>query len=83
MNINKSQLMQLVKEEIANRQIFEAARNDRNHKPDLPEGMREMVLKALDVIEVAAEHVEDSDEVRWYLTKVGEAFGESPTEEGT
>ena len=73
--------MQLVKEEIANRQIFEAGRKDRDQKPDLPEGMREMVLKALNVIETATEHVEDPDEVRWYLTKIGEAFGESPVEE--
>ena len=43
--------------------------------------IKEDVSEALELLEMVAEDSDDPDELRWYLTKIGEMFGMDPIEE--
>jgi hypothetical protein len=79
MNITLDILRKLINEEIQKRSLQEK-KDDRRDIPDIDDEKKLSVAQALDVLESATECAEDSDEVKWYLTKVGEAFGLEPEE---
>ena len=79
MNITLNVLRKLINEEIQKRNLQEK-KDDRRDIPDIDDEKKLSVAQALDILENATECAEDSDEVRWYLTKVGEAFGLEPEE---
>ena len=79
MNITLNVLRKLINEEIQKRSLQEE-QDDRSDVPDIDDEKKLSVAKALDVLEGAAGDVKDSDEVKWYLTKVGETFGLEPEE---
>ena len=71
-------LKKLIKEEF---KLREAKEEDRKNITDMPQERQFAAAEALDVLENAAEEAQDPEEVRWYITKVGEAFGLEPDEE--
>ncbi len=79
MNITLNALKQLINEEFKKRNLQEA-KEDRKDVPDMDDERRFAVAEALDVLEQAAEDTGDPEEVRWWLTKVGEVFGLEPEE---
>ena len=80
MNITLDTLRKLINEEIQRRDLQEAKRNETESAVDLDDDKKISITKALDVLEDAAEEAADSDEARWYLTKIGETFGLEPEE---
>jgi len=79
MKITLDTLRRLINEEIQKRDLQEK-QDDRRDIPDIDDEKKLSVAQALDVLENAAGCAKDSDEVRWYLTKVGETFGLEPEE---
>jgi hypothetical protein len=80
MKITLDTLRKLINEEVQKRNLQEKQK-DRRDIPDIDDEKKLSVAQALDVLENAAECAEDSDEVKWYLTKVGATFGIEPDEE--
>tara|TARA_R110000824_G_scaffold113687_4_gene263591 strand:+ start:3732 stop:3968 length:237 start_codon:yes stop_codon:yes gene_type:complete len=78
MKITIDVLKKLIKEEF---KLREAKEEDRKNITDMPQERQFAAAEALDVLENAAEEAQDPEEVRWYITKVGEAFGLEPDEE--
>jgi hypothetical protein len=81
MKVTINALKQLINEEFKKSRLRESKEEDRKDIPDMEQERRFAVAEALDVLEQAAEDATDSEEVRWWLTKVGEAFGLEPEEE--
>jgi len=80
MKITIDTLRKLINEELKRKKIQETKEQDKRDVPDIDEEKRLSIAQALDVIECAAEEADDPEETRWYLTKVGEAFGLEPEE---
>ena len=80
MKITLDTLRKLINEEVQKRNLQEKQK-DRRDIPDIDDEKKLSVAQALDVLENAAECAEGSEEVKWYLTKVGGAFGIEPDEE--
>tara|TARA_R110002051_G_C8504987_1_gene465428 strand:+ start:184 stop:420 length:237 start_codon:yes stop_codon:yes gene_type:complete len=78
MKITIDVLKKLIKEEF---KLREAKEEDKKNITDMPQERQFAAAEALDVLENAAEEAQDPEEVRWYITKVGEAFGLEPDEE--
>jgi|TARA_Y100000310_G_C20475920_1_gene712400 uncharacterized protein (UPF0147 family) len=80
MKVTIDTLRKLINEELKRKEIQEAKKQDKKDIPDIDEKKKLSVAQALDVIEGATEDADDPEETRWYLTKVGEAFGLEPEE---
>ena len=81
MKVTINTLKKLINEEFKKNKIQETKEKDRKNVPDMDEERQLEIAKALDVLEQAAEEAEDAEEVKWWLTKVGDAFGLEPEEE--
>jgi len=80
MKITIDMLRKLINEELKRKKIQETKEQDKKDTPDIDEKKKLSIAQALDVIEGATENAGDPEETRWYLTKVGEAFGLEPEE---
>lgn len=79
MKITIATLRKLINEELQKRRLQEK-QDERKNDSESDSEEKLSVAKALDVLENASETAPDSDEVRWYLTKIGETFGLEPEE---
>ena len=70
----------MINEEFKKRNLQETKEEDRKDVPDMDDERRFAVAEALDILEQAAEDTTDPEEVRWWLTKIGESFGLEPEE---
>ncbi len=80
MKITIDMLRKLINEELTRKKIQETKEQDKKDVPDIDEKKKLSIAQALDVIEGATDNAGDPEETRWYLTKVGEAFGLEPEE---
>ena len=86
MRITRNALKELVEKEIMKKTL-----NEKRRAPDKEKGMpadisdktKTLVAHALDILEHAVDELDKSEaeEARWYLTKIGEAFGMEPEED--
>jgi hypothetical protein len=80
MKVSLQELRRLVHQEIKKTPLQEKRRKLANEKAAMSDEAKDDVAEALDMLEEAAEDSEDPDELRWYLTKIGEMFGMDPIE---
>ena len=67
---------------IVNKELKLASLNERKNKEEDEDSgeVKEKVADALDVLEDLAVKSDDADEMRWYVTKIGDLFGLEPEE---
>ena len=80
MKVSLQELRRLVHQEIKKTPLQEKRRKLTNEKAAMSDEAKDDVAEALEMLEEAAEDSEDPDELRWYLTKIGEMFGMDPIE---
>ena len=86
MKITRNALKELVEKELSKKVLNEKRRAPDREKGipnDISDKTKTLVAHALDILENAVDGLENSDaeETRWYLTKVGEAFGMEPEDD--
>lgn len=81
MNITLDALRELINKEIQKAPLREKRKEVRNEQAATSEEVKEDVAQALDILEEVVDESEDPDELKWYLTKIGEMFGMEPVED--
>jgi|6_EtaG_2_1085325.scaffolds.fasta_scaffold448359_2 uncharacterized protein YpuA (DUF1002 family) len=81
MKLSLRELKNLVNEEMQIFSLHEKRKKTRNEQAAVSEEVKEGVAAALDILEESADESEDPDELRWYLTKIGEMFGMEPIDD--
>tara|TARA_R110000824_G_scaffold114256_3_gene264669 strand:+ start:246 stop:509 length:264 start_codon:yes stop_codon:yes gene_type:complete len=81
MKLSLQELRRLVNQEVKKNPLQEKRRKLANEEAGIPDEIKEDVSEALELLEMVAEDSDDPDELRWYLTKIGEMFGMDPIEE--